>query len=98
MCSKSVSSSTCRVPPFLPPVSDCVVGLWNPPVLTVLEPLEPELEDLLEPHAASTTASTATAAIAPTVLIDLIESTPGSRVECPSSGTPRAHCVSNPVP
>ena len=32
-CSKSVSWSTCSVPPFLPPVSDSVVGLWYPPVL-----------------------------------------------------------------
>src|SRR5258708_40139521 len=93
MCSKSVSSSTCRVPPFLPPVSDCVVGLWNPPVLTLLEPPELELEDLLEPHAASTTASTATPAIAATVLIDLIEAPPVLWIECSSSGKiGRASC------
>jgi hypothetical protein len=54
-----------------------VVGLWNPPVLTELALLEPELELLeLEPQAASTNASTATTAPAAIVRFDLIESPP----------------------
>src|SRR5437764_1494252 len=72
-CSKSDSFSTCRVPPFLPPVSDCVDGLWYPPVPTLSLP---ELLDLLEPHAAMTTASATTTAAAAIALIDLIASPP----------------------
>src|SRR5450631_2244674 len=94
MCSKSVSSSTCRVPPFLPPVSDCVVGFWNSPVLSFpdalgvpLAPLELGVElVLLDPHAASTSPSTATSAIAATDLIDLIETPPVLCTDCPRRG------------
>src|ERR1700727_1335 len=92
-CSKSVSSSTVRVPPFLPRVRDSVVGLLNPSVLTELspppaEPLDAELELLvppleLEPHAASTNASRATAASAATALIDLMDEASSVVVTCP---------------
>src|ERR1700759_513130 len=97
MCSNSPSCRTVSVPPFLP-VSDCVVGLVNPPVLTVSELLElPLLLEPLEPHADSSTASRATAARAAAVLIDLIESPPVVVCRTPSSGAPRVQGVSQPV-
>src|ERR1035438_4338925 len=90
ICSKSVSSSTCSTPPFLPPVSDSVVGfsygavLSDPAALVVpAEPPEPPGLELLEdPHAASTNPITATSAIAATDLIDLIKTPPVLCTDC----------------
>src|SRR5271165_1567839 len=74
MCSKSVSSSTFSTPPFLPPSSGCVSGLWNPLELSAaLEPDPLELVELvlelLDPQADSASASAAVSATPPVALI-----------------------------
>jgi hypothetical protein len=80
----------------LPPVIDSVSGLSYPLELSaLLAPAELEvvlellleLSELLEPHAASSTASPAASASAATDLIDLIKSPPVC-IDDPSSGVP----------
>src|SRR6266446_2064243 len=69
-CSKSVSLRTFSTPPRLPPVRGSLVGLANPPVLEGL-PLA-TLDELLEPHAATASASSAARTVAATALVNLI--------------------------
>ena len=68
--------TTFRVPPFLPPVSDSVVGVWTP---AGIEPPEFALlldELLLEPQAASASISAPATAAATIVLSDRMGTPP----------------------